>query len=195
MAASLVLASASPRRRELLARLGVPFDVAVSDVPETPLPGERPEAFARRVARDKASAVARRCPGSFVLGADTVVVVGDTMLGKPADRGDARRMLQTLSGRAHRVLTAVALIGPAGGCDEVLVESRVEFRALAPAEIEDYLDSGEPDDKAGAYAVQGHAKRFVLRVVGSLSNVIGLPLDEVAELLQRRLPAQVGTPA
>jgi septum formation protein len=193
MTASLVLASASPRRRELLAQLGVAFDVVPSAVPEVPEPGERPEAFAQRVAREKAAEVARRRPGSFVLAADTVVVVDDTILNKPRDCDDARRMLRMLSGRSHRVLTAVALVDPAGHCNELVVHSQVEFRPLSARDIEDYLDSGEPFDKAGAYAVQGLAKQFVVQVRGSLSNVIGLPLDEVAALLRRHLPAQLGS--
>jgi len=193
MTASLVLASASPRRRELLAQLGVAFDVVPSAVPEVPEPGERPEAFAQRVAREKAAEVARRCPGRLVLGADTVVVVDGTILNKPQDRADARRMLQMLSGRMHRVLTAVALLGPTGPCDALVVQSEVEFRPLSSRDIEAYLDSGEPFDKAGAYAVQGLAKKFVVQVRGSHSNVVGLPLDEVATLLRRHLPAPLGS--
>jgi len=195
MSAPLVLASASPRRRELLARLGIAFDVVASDVPETPLPGEHPEHFAQRAARDKSVEVARRCPGRYVLAADTVVVIDDTILGKPVDRDDARRMLQALSGRTHRVLTAVALIDPQQRIEELLVQSRVEFRRLTAGEVEDYLDSGEPFDKAGAYAVQGRAQQFVVRVDGSLSNVIGLPMDEVAALLRRIWPERIGTRA
>ena len=187
---ALVLASASPRRRELLVQRGIAFRVDASDVPETPRPAESAEAFARRVARDKAAEVARRHPQAFVLGADTVVVLDGLIFGKPADRADARRMLRALAGRAHRVLTAVALIAPTGAVDELLVESQVELRALAAAEIEAYLDSGEPFDKAGAYAVQGLAGQFVTRVRGSRSNVIGLPVDEVVDLLRRRIPSE-----
>jgi septum formation protein len=195
MAAHLVLASASPRRRELLAQLGVPFDVVVSDVPETPAPGESAEAFARRAARDKATEVARRHPGALVLAADTVVVVDGAILGKPRDRADARRMLEALAGRTHEVLTAVALAAPKGDVEGVLVRSTVEFRPLAAREIEDYLESDEPYDKAGAYAVQGEARRFVIQVRGSYTNVVGLPVDEVRELLQRHLPGQAATTA
>ena len=186
MTVRLVLASASPRRRELLAQLGVAFDVAVSDVPETPDPGESPEAFARRAARDKAAEIGRRCPAAMVLAADTVVAVDGAIFGKPRDRADARRMLEALSGRTHEVLTAVVLHHPGGAVEERLVRSAVEFRALMPREIEDYLDSDEPYDKAGAYAVQGQAQRFVVQVRGSYSNVVGLPIDEVGELLRRR---------
>lgn len=187
MTVRLVLASASPRRRELLAQLGVPFDIVVSDVPETPAPGESPEAFARRAARDKAAEVARRCPDALVLAADTVVVVDGDILGKPRDRADARRMLATLSGRTHEVLTAVAVMVPGGDVEDVLVRSSVEFRVLDARAIEDYLDSDEPYDKAGAYAVQGAAQRFVLQVRGSYTNVVGLPVDEVRTLLRRHL--------
>ncbi|HJW10723.1 MAG TPA: Maf family protein [Albitalea sp.] len=196
MAARLILASASPRRRELLAQLGVPFEVDASDVPETPRPGEHPQAFASRVARDKAAEVARRCPDALVLAADTVVVVDGVILGKPCDRSDARRMLEALSGRTHEVLTAVALIDPGHDVEDLIVRSTVEFRPLVAQEIDRYLDSAEPYDKAGAYAVQGEAQRFVLAVHGSYTNVVGLPVDEVRELLRRHLPAQrAATPA
>lgn len=192
----LVLASASPRRRELLARLDVPFDIVVSDVPETPHAGELPEAFARRAAREKAAEVGHRYPDALVLAADTVVVLDGVMLGKPRDRADARRMLEFLSGRTHEVLTAVALHLSTGHREEeFLVRSAVQFRVLATDEIEAYLDSDEPYDKAGAYAVQGQAQRFVLEVRGSYTNVVGLPLDEVREVLARHLPAQTTTPA
>lgn len=191
----LVLASGSPRRRELLTELGVTFEVMTSDVPEIPQSGEFAETFARRVARDKALAVARRCPGRHVLAADTVVVLGAAILNKPVDRADARRMLHALSGRAHRVLTAVALVDPLTGLDELIAESTVELRPLTSIEIETYLDSGESFDKAGAYAVQGLAKAFVISVSGSLSNVIGLPLENVADLLRRHLPAHAVAPA
>jgi len=195
MTAPLVLASASPRRRALLAQLGLSFEVAAGDVPETPREGERAEQFALRMAREKAAVVADRCPNKCILAADTVVVVDGTVFGKPTDRDDARRMLQALSGRTHRVLTAVALIDATGRRDDVFVESHVRFRAVTAAEIETYLDSGEPFDKAGAYGLQGQARQFVLEVRGSESNVIGLPMDEVAALFRRHLPARVDTPA
>jgi len=195
MTAPLVLASASPRRRALLAQLGLPFEVVASDVPETPRAGEGPEHFARRMAREKAAAVAERYRGRLILAADTVVVLDDMLCGKPADRDDARRMLRALSGRTHRVLTAVALIDAAGRFDDLLAESRVRFRALTAAEIEAYLDSGEAFDKAGAYGLQGLARQFVADVHGSESNVIGLPIDEVAALLRRHRAAQADTPA
>jgi nucleoside triphosphate pyrophosphatase len=195
MAARLVLASASPRRRELLAQLGVPFEVVTSDVPETPAPAESPAAFAQRVARDKAAEVARRCPEALVLAADTVVAVEGAIFGKPRDRADARRMLEALSGRTHVVLTAVALRTPAGDVEELVVRSAVEFRALTAREIENYLDGSEPFDKAGAYAVQGEAQRFVVQVRGSYTNVVGLPVDQVRELLRRHLPHGAAIPA
>jgi len=188
-APQLVLASASPRRRELLAAAGHSFEVLPSTVEEIQLPGEAPETFARRVALEKACDVASRRPGACVLAADTVVVVDGCLFGKPAGRDDARHMLQMLSGRAHRVLTAVALVDAAATVDEVLIESVVEFRSLAIAELEAYLDSAEPYDKAGAYAVQGEAKKFVKAVRGSYSNVIGLPMEAVTDLLRRHLPA------
>jgi septum formation protein len=195
MTPRLVLASASPRRRELLAQLGVPFDIVPSDVPEIPAADETPEVFARRVAHDKAVEVARQCPDATILAADTVVALDGIIFGKPSDRADARRMLQALSGRTHAVLTAVALRDPGGGEADILVRSTVEFRALAPVEIEDYLDSDEPYDKAGAYAVQGEAQRFVVQVRGSYTNVVGLPLDEVREILRHYFPEAASAPA
>jgi len=187
MKRALVLASASPRRRALLTELGIDFEVLASDVPEWPLAEEDAGAFASRVAREKALEVAAKRPDHWVLAADTVVVRNDgEILGKPADRDDARRMLRKLSGCVHRVLTAVALLPPGGPpADEVLVESTVAFRALDEAEITAYLDSGEPFDKAGAYAIQGGAGRFVTHVAGSYTNVVGLPVDEVRVLLRR----------
>lgn len=185
----LILASASPRRRELLAASGYRFEVVPSTVDEILLPGESPALFAQRVAREKACEVAGRRPGTCVLAADTVVVVNGALFGKPADRNHARRMLRALSARVHRVLTAVALIPPTAAPESVLVESEVEFRRLTAAEIEAYLDSEEPYDKAGAYAVQGEARKFVASVRGSYSNVIGLPMEAVAELLRPHLAA------
>ena len=194
MTTALVLASASPRRRELLARLRIAFDIVASDVPETPRAGEDPAAFAQRVARDKAAAVSHQRPDAWILAADTVVAVAGAIFGKPANRADADRMLQALSGRTHQVLTAVALLSPAGAMETVVVQSAVEFRRLTPQEIEDYLGTDEPYDKAGAYAVQGRAGGFVTRVKGSYSNVVGLPVDEVSELLRRHLPFEIVVP-
>jgi len=192
MATALILASASPRRRELLAQTGIPFTVDASDVPEIPTAGESAATFAQRVARAKAVAVAQRHPDAFVVGADTVVVLDATLFGKPLDRADARRMLRALSGRAHHVLTAVALVEPGAGVHEVVVDSIVEFRQLTATEIEAYCATAEPYDKAGAYALQGAAGGFVTTVRGSRTNVIGLPLEEVTELLRRHLPRELG---
>jgi len=188
MAAALILASASPRRRELLTQAGIAFEVLPSDVPEVPRPGEVAEAFAQRAAREKALQIAAQRPGTYVLGADTVVAVDDLIFGKPVDPDDARRMLRALSGRTHRVLTAVALVEPNGELQEIVVYSEVEFQALSPEAIEAYLLTGEPFDKAGAYAVQGIGGQFVAQVRGSLSNVIGLPMEDVTALLRRRVP-------
>jgi septum formation protein len=177
----IVLASASPRRAELLRGAGIPFEVIVADVDETVYPGEQPEIYALRVAAAKAQAVSERADGRPVLAADTVVIVHDQILGKPVDAGDARRMLRLLSGRAHHVLTAVVLD------DEVTLErTQVQFAALGDDEIDWYVASGEPHDKAGAYAIQGLAARFVTRIDGSYSNVVGLPVSRVYQLLRRR---------
>ena len=189
----LVLGSASPRRAALLRELGVDFEVLASDVPEVAAAGEPADDFARRVARAKGAAAARQRAGAWVLSADTIVVVDGTVLGKPVDAGDARRMLLCLAGRTHEVLTAVALTAPDGGlAAELLVRSAVEFRTLTAAEIDAYIATGEPFDKAGAYAIQGGAAGFVRRVGGSYTNVVGLPLDEVRDLLARHalLPAR-----
>jgi len=183
----LVLGSASPRRAALLREMGVPFAVLASDVPETPLPGEAPAAFAQRAAVDKGVAVAALRPGAWVLAADTVVAVAGEILGKPRDAADARRMLRQLSGRVHEVLTGVALCAPDGACVEALVvRTAVTFRDLSDEEIAAYVAGGEPADKAGAYAIQGGAAAFVSAVNGSLSNVIGLPVDEVRAMLIRQ---------
>ncbi len=186
MSTTLVLGSASPRRAELMRRLGVEFAVRASDVPEIPAAGECAVDFTRRVAREKAVAVGRLCEGAWVLAADTVVVIDGEMLGKPADAGDARRMLRRLSGRQHRVVSGVVLVGPDGTArDEMVVESAVEFRPLSEDDIDAYVASGEPSDRAGAYAIQGGGGRFVRRVNGSYDNVVGLPLEEVRRLLER----------
>jgi nucleoside triphosphate pyrophosphatase len=192
----LVLGSASPRRAALLREMGVPFTVCVSDVPETPLPGEAPAAFARRAALDKGDAVARLSPGAWVLAADTVVAVDDEILGKPCDEADARRMLRLLANRRHDVLTGVALFAPDGACaDALVVRTAVTFRSLSDEEIATYVASGEPADKAGAYAIQGGAAPFVRAVDGSYSNVVGLPVDEVRALLARHQVAGGGAAA
>ncbi len=180
-----VLASASPRRIELLRGLGVDFVDRSSDIPEVPAASESGVAFARRMAREKALAVTSHYPDDWILGADTVVLCGEEILGKPLDAQDACGMLERLSGRSHHVVTAVALVGPQGRLrDELAVTTEVEFRHLSPREIRLYVASGEPLDKAGAYAIQGGASGFAATVSGSRSNVIGLPLDEVADLLR-----------
>lgn len=181
----LILASSSPRRRELLAQLGVPFEVVAVDVDETCRAGEAPEAYAVRVAADKARAgvAAARRPAAVALGADTVVVLDGEILQKPAGRDDALAMLARLSGRTHRVLSGVAI---AGRCEGVrLSESLVTFREIDARERLAYWESGEPADKAGGYAIQGLGAVFVSRLQGSYSGVVGLPLFETAELLSR----------
>jgi septum formation protein len=184
----LVLGSGSPRRRDLLRGAGVAFEVRPADLDERARPGEPPAALAARLAREKATAVARAVgpvPPRLVLGADTIVVLGDDVLGKPADPDDAVRLLARLVGRTHRVLTAVAVIVSAGlATRERLVESRVTMRPAGLDEIRAYVATGEPLDKAGAYAAQGAGRRFIERIEGSESNVIGLPLAETLALLR-----------
>jgi len=184
----LVLASASPRRRDLLAAAGVAFEVRAADVPEQALPGETPRALVERLAADKALHVARTLaggPARLVLGADTVVVVDGEALGKPDDEDHAFTLLRRLLGRRHRVVTGVALVESGENAPRILsVESEVYMRAGSDAEIRAYVATGEPLDKAGAYAAQGEGRRFIERIVGSESNVIGLPLEETLVLLR-----------
>ena len=180
---SLILASASPRRRELLSQLGITFTVSAADIDETPREGEAADAYVLRLAREKARAVAARHPGAWVLAADTTVALGPQLLGKPRDAEEAKAMLSRLSGRTHEVHTGVAL---AGRHEEALVvRTRVTFRALSSGEIAWYAGTGEPLDKAGAYAVQGRGGFLVAAVEGSPTNVIGLPLGETLALLAR----------
>lgn len=181
---ALFLASASPRRRELLAQIGVPFSLLDVSVDETPSPTESPEAYVERVARDKALAgLAGIGEGdSYVLGADTSVVLDQRILGKPVDRADGLAMLAALSGRTHRVMTAVALASRTA-CEVRVVISEVTFRTIEEAEAERYWDSGEPQDKAGGYAIQGWGAVFVSQLHGSYSAVVGLPLCETAQLV------------
>ena len=176
----LVLASGSPRRRELLARLGEPFTVVPADIDETPQSGESPRDLVRRLAVAKATAVA----GDVVLGADTIVEIDGEMLAKPVDADDARRMLGRLSARSHRVHTGVA-VRSGERVDVEVCTTIVTFGALSPASIDWYLATGEPFDKAGAYAQQGAGGIFVEAVRGSVSNVVGLPLAAVVRLLGR----------
>ena len=180
----LTLASASPRRAELLASAGFSFDTAPANVDETPGEGEAPAAYTLRVARDKAMEVVRNgsVAGALVLAADTEVVAGGRILGKPADAADARRMLQLLSGRMHEVITAVVVLASGVERTEVIT-TRVWFTELSPAEIDWYVASGEPMGKAGGYAIQGRGARFIERIDGSWSNVVGLPIAAVHRLL------------
>ena len=216
----LVLASASPRRQELLRNAGITFAVQPADVDETPLAGESPRDCGERLARDKALAVWQTRPQDLVLGADTIVVVATTILGKPADRDDAARMLRLLSARVHQVITGVCLVGPvasgqlpvASGTTVVSGQRRVaskdssnsphevatekrELRTasettlvtmceLSDEEIRAYIATGEPMDKAGAYAIQGFASRWIPRIEGDYSNVVGLPVALVCRMLR-----------
>jgi septum formation protein len=182
----LVLASQSPRRRELLEQLGIPLAVRPANTDESVLPGEDARAYVLRVAREKARAVA----GDLVLAADTAVVLRGEVLGKPRDADDARRMLRALSGTVHEVLTGVCVRrsapAPAPALElDAVVATEVRFAPLSDGEVDWYVATGEPLDKAGAYAIQGAGGAFVLRVDGSVSNVVGLPLAETADLLRR----------
>jgi septum formation protein len=187
VAPRLYLASASPRRRELLAQLGYPFEVLSLDVPEELAPGEAAGDYAQRLAAAKALAGWQRCEGRLpVLGADTIVVLDGVVLEKPRDQADAERMLASLSGRRHQVMTAVALAGKPG-VSVTLVTTDVTFRVLSAEEITEYWHTGEPTDKAGAYGIQGLAGRFVSRIEGSYTAVVGLPLLETDLLLKQYL--------
>ncbi|MHB9797974.1 Maf family protein [Pseudomonas sp. MT3] len=181
----LYLASSSPRRRELLTQIGLPFHIVPASVDEAPHADESAVAYVERLAREKAQAglhfLAQRAD-VCVLGADTAVVLDGRILGKPADRAEALAMLQALSGREHEVLTAVA-VANRDRCEARVVSSRVTFRSVSMEEAERYWDTGEPHDKAGGYAIQGLAAVFVSRVEGSYSAVVGLPLCETAALL------------
>lgn len=177
------LASASPRRRELLTQIGVPHVITVPHVDEAALPDERPADYVQRIARSKAEAVWSHDPSLPVLAADTTVVLDGTMFGKPADRAEAMDMLARLSGRTHDVLTAVALAHE-GGLSLRMSVSEVRFRTLSQEECGDYWNTGEPHDKAGGYAIQGLAAVFIESMTGSYSGVMGLPLFETAELLR-----------
>ena len=187
----LVLASASPRRQELLRSAGISFEVQPADIPENALPGEAAKDCAERLARDKALAVARQRPHDFVLGADTVVVVDGQLLGKPTDAADAARMLRMLSGREHQVITGVCLV--VGGQPSVASETTlVTVSEITDKDIADYVASGEPMDKAGAYAIQGLASRWIPRIEGDYSNVVGLPVALVLRML-REHASEIGS--
>ena len=183
----LVLASSSPRRQELLRRAGIDFEARAPSVSEARKPGESPQAFVLRLAREKALDVARKCAsGRLVLGADTVVVVDEEALGKPASAEEAFHMLRRLSGRTHRVLTGICVVRAGEQVEELVSEeTRVTLRSLEDAEIPDYVNSGEPLDKAGGYGIQGLARKFVTRIEGCYSNVVGLPVARVYGILKR----------
>jgi len=179
----LILASSSPRRKDLLASFGKPFSIDVPDVDESLLPGEDPSTHVRRLALEKARTVQERHDAGLVVAADTIVVLDGNIIGKPDDEADARRMLGALSGRTHRVYTGVAVADSATGTMiSRVVCSRVTISPIDEEEIARYVATGEPLDKAGSYAVQGLGGKYVSRVNGSLSNVIGLPLEDLREL-------------
>lgn len=182
----LILASASPRRHELLQQLGVDFEIIVADIDETPTAGEQPGEFVLRMAREKALEVlCREKRGLPVLGSDTAVILDETILGKPVDRTDAVRMLEALSGRTHQVFSAVAIAIGENEVLEALNITRVTFADLDTVWIEAYCDTGDPMDKAGAYGVQNKAGEKISRIEGSFYGVMGLPLYETAKLLKR----------
>lgn len=185
---SLILASASPRRSELLEQIGVSFTVQPANIDETPRPAEAPGDYVERLAREKALAIAVNAPGKKVLGSDTSVVLEGGILGKPATEAEACAMLGQLSGRSHQVMTAIAL-AENNVCQSLLVVVEVTFRALLDDEIAAYVATGEPMDKAGSYGIQGLGGIFVKELKGSYSAVVGLPLQETASLL-----ANVGCP-
>jgi septum formation protein len=176
------VASRSPRRAELLTAAGIAFEIAAADVDESPQPDETPQAYVERLAIEKASAVHAQTPSALVIGADTTVVVNGQALGKPHDAIDAARMLRLLNGRPHDVLTGVAVAGP-GGVKSGVERTRVWFDPMTGPEIDAYVASGEPLDKAGAYAIQGLASRYIPRIEGSYTNVVGLPVALVVRLL------------
>ena len=179
----IVLASASPRRQELLKNAGIEFVVKPANIPEVRQKNEAPQAFAERMAKEKARAVWAGAKDEYVLGADTIVVVDDLVLGKPEDEQDAARMLRLLSGRKHQVITGVCLKG--SDFEDVRSETTaVHFSALTDANIRSYIATGEPMDKAGAYAIQGMASRWISRIEGDYSNVVGLPVALVLQMLR-----------
>jgi septum formation protein len=190
----LVLASASPRRQELLRNAGIPFTVCPANISEQPLARESPRDCAERLAREKARATLRLQPGKLVLGADTIVVVNGEILGKPRDEADAQRMLRLLSGRTHQVITGVCLVGEPlrtgnqglrTGFEDVRSETTlVTMNILTDDDIHSYIRTGEPMDKAGAYAIQGIASRWIPYIEGDYFNVVGLPVALVRKMLQ-----------
>jgi septum formation protein len=187
----IVLASASPRRQELLRNAAIDFVVCPANIEEVQLQDEPATTFAERMARDKARAVRQSTTDGWILAADTIVVVEEEVLGKPRDQQDAARMLRLLSGREHQVITGVSLIG--NGFEDVRSETTtVHFSTMSDVDIREYIASGEPMDKAGAYAIQGIASRWITRIEGDYSNVVGLPVDLVWQIL-REHSAWLGT--
>jgi septum formation protein len=179
----IILASASPRRRELLQQIGVEFTVVTADIDETPQPGENPVRYTVRLAEAKARAVLALHPDAVVIGADTIVTIDGQLLGKPRDAADAARMLHLLQGRSHQVTTGFAIL--TNRATNVAAETTdVSFAEMTAAEIDAYIATGEPMDKAGAYAIQGRAAQWIPRIAGDYSNVVGLPLARVAALLK-----------
>ncbi len=193
----LVLASASPRRQELLRSAGIAFEAQPAHITEDPLPGESAKECAERLAREKALAIARQRPQDIVLGADTVVVVAGQLLGKPSDAADAARMLRMISGREHQVITGVCIV-VCGHCEVASETTSVTMSKIPEKEIADYVAGGEPMDKAGAYAIQGVASRWIPRIEGDYSNVVGLPVALVWRMLREsscQLPIAIGQKA
>jgi nucleoside triphosphate pyrophosphatase len=180
----VVLASSSPRRRELLTLIGIAHDVVPADIDESYLPGETPVGHAERLAREKAATVANAAPDAVTIGADTIVVVDGDVLGKPRDPAHAAEMLRRLSGRSHRVVTAVAAVWR-GATASTVEEVSVTFRPLSEPEIAAYIATGEPMDKAGAYGIQGYGATIVERVEGDYFAVMGLALNRLVRLLER----------
>jgi septum formation protein len=182
----LILASASPRRADLLREAGIDVEIQPADVNEEVGPGEGPEAYVRRVADAKGHAISLRAPGRYVLAADTAVLVDRQILGKPSSDDDAARMLRLLSGRSHLVISGVCLMKNGAPAAQTEVETTVvEFAVLSPAEIAWYISSGESMDKAGGYGIQGLASRFVTRITGSYTNVVGLPIALVYRMCRK----------
>ena len=183
MTAELILASSSPRRHELLRAARIPFTARTADIDEDLLPGEAPRAYTERLAFEKAAVIHKTAPAAFVLGADTTVVIDEHILAKPLDAPDARRMLQLLSNRQHQVLTSVCLLGP-NTRDIRTDTTQVYFSEVTSSEIDWYISTGEPMDKAGAYGIQGIASRWIPRIEGCYFNVMGLPLSLVWRMLR-----------
>ena len=181
----IILASASPRRQELLRSAGMEFEVCPANIPEVPRANETPVDFAKRMAQEKAQTVQTQFPGRVILAADTVVAIENEILGKPMNLDDAARMLRMLSGRSHQVITAVCLTS--GGFEDLCSETTtVRFAVIDEAAVQTYIETGEPMDKAGAYAIQGGAAKWIQSIEGDYNNVVGLPLDLVLSLLSGR---------